>query len=76
MEPIGDRVRWARERVGLTLDGLSKASGLSIAALHRIETGAAKPRPTTTRKLATALGVRLEWLTVGEMPPVEKGGNE
>lgn len=76
MESIGERIRWARHRSGMTLADVSKATGMTAAALSRIELGQAQPRPTTMRRLATALGVRVEWLSVGEMPPVAKDADD
>lgn len=76
METVGQRIRWARERAGVTLAELALKTGMTAAAISRIETGATKPRPTTIRRLADELGVRIAWVTVGEMPPVEKGGME
>jgi ribosome-binding protein aMBF1 (putative translation factor) len=57
----------------MSQDELSKAADVSVTAIHRLETGETKPRPSTTRKLANELGVRVQWLTVGEQPVSEKG---
>lgn len=70
METFGQRLRWARERAGLTQADIGQMTGLSLTALHRIEHDESKPRPTTATKLAKALHVRVEWLTVGEQPMV------
>lgn len=71
MDTVGQRLRWARERAGLTQNDLFKSSGVSVTAIHRIEQDESKPRPTTARKLAKELGVRVQWLTVGEEPVSE-----
>jgi transcriptional regulator with XRE-family HTH domain len=49
-------------------------AGLTIATLSRIENDrlAARPRPSTIRKLAGALGVTPAWLLYGEESQVEK----
>ena len=65
---VGERVRQARDRRAMTQDELAKASGVSVPALNRIENTKGQPRATTIRKLAGALRVRVEWLTVGEEP--------
>lgn len=70
METFGQRLRWARERAGLTQADIGRMAGLSLSALHRLEHDETKPRPTTATKLAKALRVRVEWLTIGEQPMV------
>ncbi len=65
---VGERVRQARDRRAWTQEDLAKASGVSVPALHRVETTKGRPRATTIRKLADALRVRVEWLTVGDEP--------
>lgn len=50
-------LRSVRQRRYLTLRGLSALTGVTPANLQRIEMGKARPRPTTIRRLAEALGV-------------------
>ena len=74
MGTIGQRVRRARERLALSQEDLVQQAGLTIATLSRIENDrlAARPRPSTIRKLAGALGVTPAWLLYGEEAQVEK----
>lgn len=67
---VGERVKRARRRRAWTQERLAREAGLVVRTLHRVETGAVEPRPSTVHKLAAALGVRVEWLTVGEEPMV------
>lgn len=59
---IGATVRRLRKAAGLTLDGLSKRSRLSRAAISKIERGAASPTYDTLVKLAEGLGTEIEAL--------------
>jgi transcriptional regulator with XRE-family HTH domain len=51
------RLRDWRERRALTMDDLARKARVSKMTIYRIETGQNEPYPTTTRKLAEALGV-------------------
>ncbi len=76
MDGVGDRLRQARTRVGMTQAELWRTAGVSVPALSRLEQGHTTPKLSTVRKLARALGVRVEWLTVGEAPMVAKQGDD
>lgn len=65
---IGERMKRARRRRAWTQERLAREADLTVRTLHRVETGAVEPRPSTLNKLAGALGVRVEWLTEGEEP--------
>lgn len=72
-ERLGDRVRRARTRLGLSCNGLDQQVGLGTGTTSRIERGlrAHGERGATTgllEKLATALKVRPEWLFTGAEP--------
>lgn len=54
------RLKLLRERKALTQDDLAARSGVSRITIARLETDAAEPRPSTTQKLARALGVEPE----------------
>lgn len=56
------RIRQARLLRGLSLEDLSKASGVSESNLSRIENHRQTPRPSTMRKIAKALDVPVESL--------------
>jgi phage repressor protein C with HTH and peptisase S24 domain len=55
---FGQEVRLARTKRGMTLDGLSAATGMAKSYLSQIETGfAPPPRDDKVRKIAEALGL-------------------
>ena len=56
------RLKLIRERKALTQDQLARLAGVSRITVARLEAGVDEPRPTTTRKLADALGVQPEAL--------------
>jgi transcriptional regulator with XRE-family HTH domain len=62
---IGDRLRRARERVGLSQEAAAQAVGLSRVILAYYETGARQPSLTALTALAGLYQVRLSYL-VGE----------
>lgn len=66
-EGTGELVRAARRRAAITQRELAKRAGISADSVNKIETGHHSPRPTTLRKLATALGVEVGELM--EAPP-------
>jgi len=59
------RLRSIREKQGVSLRALKKASGVAVATLARIEAGDYNPRLDTLRKLAKALRVTVADL-IGE----------
>ena len=63
---IGQRVRAARKRRALRQIDLAESAELSVDTISKIENGLHEPHATTVRKLAGALGVGVEYLTVGE----------
>ncbi|MFE9021177.1 helix-turn-helix domain-containing protein [Streptomyces sp. NPDC007808] len=63
----GPRLRAVRERRGLTLAGVSRATGISPSTLSRIETGRRKPTLEVVLQLAKEYGVLLDEL-VGTAP--------
>lgn len=60
---IGERLRDLRVLHGLTLDALSRATGIDESTLSRIETGARDIRVEHIPLLARAFGVSPEALT-------------
>jgi transcriptional regulator with XRE-family HTH domain len=53
-----DKLKALRAQKVLTLDELSQESGVTLNTIWRLESGYSKSaRPSTIRKLATALGV-------------------
>lgn len=63
---VGVRLAEARERRGLTLQALSKLSGVGVATIFTIEKGTKQPRSDTVEKLARALAVPRAWLCFGD----------
>jgi transcriptional regulator with XRE-family HTH domain len=57
---VGERLAELREQKALTLRDLEEVSGVGADAISKIENGHRKPRPSTLRKLARALGVEVE----------------
>ncbi len=58
MEVNRDKLRALRAHQVMTLDELSKESGVTLNTIWRLESGYSKSaRPSTIRKLAAALGV-------------------
>ncbi len=65
---IGERIRRLRKAAGLTLESLSTASGLSRAALSKIERDEGSPTYDSLLKLARGLAIDLAAL-VADQPP-------
>ena len=56
-QAIGRSVRRFREKMSLTINGLSKASGISTGMLSKIENGTTSPSLSTIQSLSRALNV-------------------
>ena len=61
-----------RGKRALSLTDLAEKSGVNRITIHRIETGKQKPMPRTIRKLAEALQVGVEELTVSRRSTNDK----
>lgn len=59
---VGERLRAHRERLGLSRQGLSNASGISRSTIAHLERGDQRPLPGTLRRLAASLAVPLHAL--------------
>ncbi|MFE3877529.1 helix-turn-helix domain-containing protein [Kitasatospora sp. NPDC059146] len=59
---IGPRLRAARERRGATLTGVSRATGIALSTLSRIETGRRRPTLEVLLRLAQEYGASLDEL--------------
>lgn len=64
---MGPRLRAVRERRGVTLADVSRATGISPSTLSRIETGRRKPTLEVVLQLAKEYGISLDEL-VGTAP--------
>ena len=69
---IGRRLKDGRKRRGWTQVELAEATGVGLATIRRIEQADFEPRLATARRLATSLGVRVEWLVFGIEPMTER----
>jgi transcriptional regulator with XRE-family HTH domain len=63
---FGDRVRKVREQADLTLDQLSKRSGVSRAMLSKVERGEKSPTIGIAKRIAHALGASFSALVGDE----------
>ena len=72
LKSLGDRVRQARARRGMTRKLLARDSGVSERYLAQIESGAGNISVLVLRQLAKALNVSVDvLLSEGPEPPVE-----
>lgn len=62
---IGDRVKEARKRAGVSQAELARLVGRSQSAVAEWETGETEPRRNIVERIAQALGVSALWLEVG-----------
>jgi transcriptional regulator with XRE-family HTH domain len=62
MDLMGERLRAARQRAGLTLRQLASATNVSASLLSQIENSRAKPSVTTLYGLVGALGLSIDEL--------------
>lgn len=74
MDTLAKRLRYARERGGLTQSELARRVGLRPQAVQFIEAGHVR-RPRSLVELAQVLGVNAGWLLLGR-GPVEVGVRE
>lgn len=66
LPPVGSHLRRERKRQELSLENLSRLSGVSAAMLSQIESGKVNPTIGTMWKIAQALQVNFEDLVTGE----------
>ena len=69
---LGDRIRRARERVGLSQIELARRIGLSKNAMNSIEAGDADPRASRIVAIAQVLGVSTDALLLGPTAPANR----
>ncbi len=65
MDTLAKRLRYARERLGLSQSELARRVKLRPQAIQFIEAGHVR-RPRSVVEIARALGVNAEWLLLGE----------
>ena len=66
-ETIGERLRRARKKAGLTQKQLAEKSGVTQVTISHLETGITN-KTSQAYELASALGVRTDWLLTGQGP--------
>ncbi|CAL9328105.1 helix-turn-helix domain-containing protein [Streptomyces sp. enrichment culture] len=69
---MGARLRAVRERRGVTLSGVSRATGISTSTLSRVETGRRKPTLEVLLQLSKEYGVSLDELAGTAPAPAAK----
>lgn len=73
---IGDRIKLARQRSGLTQSQLAERLGIDRSQRQRVsiwETGKATPRKDTLEAIASITGTTAAWLDYGiGIPPKER----
>ena len=65
-QTLGERIRKARTKAGMTQESLASVSGVGRVTLVRMETGEQSPRIETLVRISKGLGAPLEELLVGE----------
>lgn len=65
---VGQRVAWARSVAGLRAVELDRLAGLCVGHVSVLEWRGGTVTPRTAERLASALGVRIEWLLYGREP--------
>ena len=73
---IGQRLKDARARRVITQIDLARQTGVGLRTIRQIEQTDFEPRLATARKLAAALGIRVEWLVFGIEPVPETAAPE
>jgi transcriptional regulator with XRE-family HTH domain len=71
VKSLGERLRRARYRSGLSLRELSDVTGITMEMLWRYEHAGSDMRSQNLKRLCKALGVSSDWLLFGDHPPVE-----
>ncbi len=71
---VGEHIKGARNLRGLSQDGLGELAGVNPATIWGLETSRHTPRPSTLRKLATALGLEVPDLLTGNYEAMTSAG--
>lgn len=72
MPDFGDRIRQAREELGLSKEGLAYLCDVSRQSVIKWEANKAIPETKRWPTIAKALGVREQWLAFNEPPMKEE----
>jgi len=65
-QAIGQRIKFFRNALGITIADLSRKAGLSIGMISETETGKNKPSPNLMLALLEFYHLNLNWLLTGE----------
>ena len=68
---IGERLRIAREAVGLTLKQAAKKAGIRALLLRDFENGKSEPKCSCLNKLADIYSKPLEFFFAESLPPTD-----
>ncbi|MFD0741976.1 helix-turn-helix domain-containing protein [Phytohabitans flavus] len=60
LPPVGERIREARQRHGMSLRALARAVGVSASLISQIETGKSRPSVSTLYAITKALEISVE----------------
>jgi transcriptional regulator with XRE-family HTH domain len=60
LPPVGERIREARQRHGMSLRALARAVGVSASLISQIETGKSRPSVSTLYAITRALEISVE----------------
>lgn len=71
METLGSRLRFARERAGLSIRDVAKALNLTHVSVGNWERDQTRPKLPNLIEAAVLLDVSIEWLTSGREQPAE-----
>lgn len=66
---MGERIRAERERQGISLRALARDVGVSASMISQIENGKSRPSVSTLYAITTALGLPMQDVFGGEVPP-------
>ena len=66
MENLAERLKWARQKAGLSLREVSRQLGVSASFVSQIENGKSTPSVATLYSMAQLLGVTIDELFSGE----------
>ncbi len=73
MKKFKDKIKEARETLGISQAALAEQVGISKRAITAYETGAAQPRGINARKLARVLNVSADYLLNEEIEDPHRG---
>lgn len=73
---FGRRLRFHRERLGLTLTEVGERSGMAYSAVARLERGEREPTWATFKRIADALGLTLDDFREPRQAAEDAGGRQ